>query len=208
MARHTGPVCRLCRREGMKLFLKGARCETAKCAISRREYPPGMHSWRRGKFSEYGTQLREKQKLKRAYGLLEKQFRLYFEEAERKKGNTGENLLVLLERRLDNVVYLLGFASSRAQGRQLITHGHLTVNGRRVDIPSYQLRIGDTIEPYNSENSKKHVKEHAEQSAERPMPGWLDRSVDPPKGTVVSLPSRDDISIPIQEQLVVEFCSK
>lgn len=208
MARHTGPVCRLCRREGMKLFLKGARCETAKCAISRREYPPGMHSWRRGKFSEYGTQLREKQKLKRAYGLLEKQFRLYFEEAERKKGNTGENLLVLLERRLDNVVYLLGFASSRAQGRQLITHGHLTVNGRRVDIPSYQLRIGDTIEPYNSENSRKNVKEHAEQSAERPMPGWLDRSVDPPKGTVVSLPSRDDISIPIQEQLVVEFCSK
>jgi len=208
MARYTGAVCRLCRREGVKLFLKGARCDTAKCAISRREYPPGMHSWRRGKFSEFGTQLREKQKLKRAYGLLEKQFRLYFAEAERKKGNTGENLMVLLERRLDNVVYILGFASSRAQGRQLISHGHIAVNGRRVDIPSYQVKVGDTIEPYGSETSKKLIKAHAEENAEHPIPGWLERSIDPPKGSVVALPTFDDVTLPVQVQLVVEFCSK
>ncbi len=208
MGRHTSAVCRLCRREGMKLFLKGPRCDTAKCAVSRREYPPGMHSWRRGKFSEYGTQLREKQKLKRAYGVFDKQFRLYFAEAERQKGNTGENLLILLERRLDNVVYILGFASSRAQGRQLITHGHIAVNGGRVDIPSYLVRPGHVIEPYGSEKSKQLVKDSLEQSAEREMPSWLERNIDPPKGTVASLPTRDDITLPVQEQLIVEFSSK
>lgn len=208
MGRHTGPVCRLCRREGMKLFLKGARCETAKCSVSRREYPPGMHSWRRGKFSAYGTQLREKQKLKRAYGLFEKQFRLYFAEAERKQGNTGDNLLILLERRLDNVIYVLGFALSRAQGRQLIAHGHITVNGRRVDIPSYSVTPGDVIEPYASEKSKQLIRGYLEQSEERQMPGWLERSTDPPKGSVVNMPTRDDVTLPVQEQLVVEFSSK
>jgi len=208
MARHTGSVCRLCRREGMKLFLKGARCETAKCAVSRREYPPGMHSWRRGKFSEYGTQLREKQKLKRAYGLFEKQFRLYFAEAERKTGNTGENLLILLERRLDNVVYILGFGLSRPQGRQLIAHGHIAVNGKRVDIPSYLVRTGDVVEPYDSEKSKQLIKGYLEQSEERQMPGWLERSIDPPRGTVVNMPARDDVTLPVQEQLIVEFSSK
>jgi len=192
----------------MKLFLKGARCETAKCSVSRREYPPGMHSWRRGKFSAYGTQLREKQKLKRAYGLFEKQFRLYFAEAERKQGNTGENLLILLERRLDNVIYVLGFALSRAQGRQLIAHGHITVNGRRVDIPSYSVRPGDVIEPYASEKSKQLIRGYLEQSEERQMPGWLERSTDPPKGSVVNMPTRDDVTLPVQEQLVVEFSSK
>lgn len=208
MARYAGPVCRLCRREGMKLFLKGARCETAKCSVSRREYPPGMHSWKRGKFSEYGIQLREKQKLRRYYGVLERQFRLYFAEAERGKGNTGEALLRLLERRLDNAVYILGFAMSRPQGRQLITHGHISVNGRRVNIPSYLLRQGDAIEPYNSEHSKKTIKGHLDQNQQRQMPQWLERSLDPPKGTVVNLPKREDVALPIQEQLIVEFSSK
>lgn len=208
MARYNGPVCRLCRREGTKLFLKGDRCETAKCGIARREYPPGMHSWRRGKFSEYGTQLREKQKLKRAYGLLEKQFRLYFAEAERTKGNTGENLLILLERRLDNVIYIVGFGSSRAQCRQLITHGHVAVNGRRLDIPSYSVKLGDVIEPYPSEKTRNLIKKYIEEGAERQMPPWLERSIDPPKGTVVSMPTRDDVTLPIQEQLIVEFASK
>ena len=192
----------------MKLFLKGARCETAKCSVSRREYPPGRHSWRRGKFSAYGTQLREKQKLKRAYGLFEKQFRLYFAEAERKQGNTGENLLILLERRLDNVIYILGFALSRVQGRQLIVHGHITVNGRRVDIPSYLVTPGDVIEPYTLEKSKQLIKGYLEESEERQMPGWLERSTDPPKGSVVNMPTRDDVTLPVQEQLVVEFSSK
>jgi len=192
----------------MKLFLKGARCETAKCSVSRREYPPGMHSWKRGKFSEYGIQLREKQKLRRYYGVLERQFRLYFAEAERGKGNTGEALLRLLERRLDNAVYILGFAMSRPQGRQLITHGHISVNGRRVNIPSYLLRQGDVIEPYNSEHSKKTIKGHLDQNQQRQMPQWLERSLDPPKGTVVNLPKREDVALPIQEQLIVEFSSK
>jgi len=192
----------------MKLFLKGARCETAKCSVSRREYPPGMHSWKRGKFSEYGIQLREKQKLRRYYGVLERQFRLYFAEAERGKGNTGEALLRLLERRLDNAVYILGFAMSRPQGRQLITHGHISVNGRRVNIPSYLLRQGDAIEPYNSEHSKKTIKGHLDQNQQRQMPQWLERSLDPPKGTVVNLPKREDVALPIQEQLIVEFSSK
>ncbi|HUS58054.1 MAG TPA: 30S ribosomal protein S4 [Planctomycetota bacterium] len=208
MARRTGAVCRLCRREGMKLFLKGTRCETAKCSVSRREYPPGMHSWKRGKFSEYGVQLREKQKLKRFYGLLEKQFKLNFAEAERGKGNTGEALLVLLERRLDNVCYILGFAPSRSTCRQFIVHGHVRVNGRRVDIPSFLVKPGDVIEPYNSDKSKALIKGLMEQSAERQMPPWLERSVDPPKGTVMSYPTRDNITLPVQEQLIVEFCSK
>ena len=208
MARRIGPVCRLCRREGVKLFLKGTRCETAKCAVSRREYPPGMHSWKRGKFSEYGIQLREKQKLKRFYGMLEKQFKLNFAEAERGKGNTGEALLILLERRLDNVCYILGFAPSRVTCRQFIAHGHVSVNGHRVTIPSYLVKAGDVVEPYNSDKSKKLIKGFMEQSAERRMPDWLERSIEPPKGTIVGMPVRDNVSLPVQEQLIVEFCSK
>ena len=208
MGRRLGPVCRLCRREGMKLFLKGMRCETAKCGVTRRDYPPGMHAWKRGKFSTYGIQLREKQKLKRFYGLLEKQFQLTFAEAERGKGNTGEALLVLLERRLDNVTYILGFAGSRSTCRQLIVHGHVTVNGRRVTIPSFLVKVGDIIDPYKSDTSKKTIKGNLEQSADRRMPAWLERSLDPPKGTVKNLPTRDEITLPVQEQLVVEFCSK
>jgi len=208
MARETGSVCRLCRREGMKLFLKGHKCETAKCPVSRREYPPGMHSWRRGKSSEYGVQLREKQKLKRYYGLFERQFQNYFQEAERKKGNTGEILLTLLERRLDNVVYALGFAPSRATCRQLINHGHIAVNGRRVDIASFSVKVGDVIEPYNSEQSKKTVSRFLEETGERNVPDWIERTTEPPKGTIVRLPAREDVTIPIQEQLIVEFCSK
>jgi len=208
MARRIGAVCRLCRREGVKLFLKGTRCDTAKCGVSRREYPPGMHSWKRGKFSEYGIQLREKQKLKRFYGLLEKQFRLNFAEAERGKGNTGEALLLLLERRLDNVIYILGFAPSRIGCRQLIVHGHVCVNGKRVNIPSCLVKPGNVVEPYKAETSKKLIKGFMEQSAERRLPAWLERSLDPPKGTVINYPAREDVSIPVQEQLVVEFCSK
>jgi len=208
MGRHLGPVCRLCRREGMKLFLKGTRCDSAKCSVARREYPPGMHAWKRGKFSTYGIQLREKQKLKRFYGLGEKQFQLTFAEAERGKGNTGEALLVLLERRLDNVIYVLGFAPARPAARQFIAHGHVVVNGRRVTIPSCRVKPGDVIEPYSSDRSKKLIKGYLEQSADRRMPPWLERSVEPPKGTVMSFPTRDQITLPVQEQLVVEFCSK
>ncbi len=208
MGRDLGAKCKLCRREGMKLMLKGPRCETAKCAFNRRDYPPGMHAWRRGKFSAYGGQLREKQKVKRFYGILERQFRRYFAEAERQKGNTGENLLVALERRLDNVVYHLGMAASRAQARQLITHGHIEVNGRRITVPSHSVRQGDVIAPRPGEGTSKLLALVREGVKGRAIPKWLERTEQPLQGRVVNLPSRDDVSIPVREHLIVELCSK
>ncbi len=208
MGRYIGPVCRLCRREGVKLFLKGTRCDSPKCAVTRRESPPGMHQVRRRKFSEFGKQLREKQKLRRFYGVLERQFRRYFALAERGRGNTGENLLVALERRLDNVLYRGRMAVSRAQGRQLIVHGHVYINGSKVDLPSHPVRAGDVIAPGPRETSLNLVKEYLEVSKYREVPSWLKVEESPPSIKVVSLPSRAEVGIPIQEQLVVEFCSK
>ncbi|MBM4030203.1 MAG: 30S ribosomal protein S4 [Planctomycetes bacterium] len=208
MGRDTGPKCKLCRREGMKLMLKGPRCETAKCAFSRRDFPPGMHAWRRGKFSAYGVQLREKQKLKRFYGILERQFRHYFAQAERQKGNTGENLLVALERRLDNVVHRLGMAASRQQARQLITHGHIEVNGRAISMPSRPVKPGDVIAPKRDEGTGKLLASVRELMKNRPMPSWLDLTPEPLQGRVVNLPNRDEVSAPVREQLIVELCSK
>ena len=208
MGRETSPKCKLCRREGMKLMLKGTRCETAKCAINRRDYPPGMHAWRRSKFSAYGVQLREKQKVKRFYGVLDRQFRRYFEEAERQKGNTGENLLVALERRLDNVVCRLGMAASRHQARQLITHGHLEVNGRRVTIPSHPVRPGDVIATQRNEGTTALIAKVREGTKGRPLPSWLEVTEEPLQGRVVNLPNREEVSVPVREQLIVELCSK
>jgi small subunit ribosomal protein S4 len=192
----------------MKLFLKGQRCFTEKCAVHRRNYPPGEHSHRRGKISEYGIQLREKQKLKRIYGVLERQFRLYFKEAERLPGNTGENLLTLLERRLDNVVLSGGFALSRNHARQLINHGHIHVNGRKVDIASFQVRPGDEVTPVPRDKTTKIVKEALEINASMRVPGWLEVDRDAVKTKVAGMPSREDVPHPIQEQLIVELCSK
>ena len=209
MARYTGPVCRLCRRERMKLFLKGERCFKEKCAIERRGYPPGQHGQRRGRRSlNYGPQLREKQKVKRIYGILEQQFRKYFQEAERKKGITGENLLILLERRLDNVVYSLGFASSRAQARQLVRHGHFSVDGRKITIPSFQVREGQSI--VVKENSKKNdfIRAAVESARGRGIPDWLELNAESYTGKVLALPKREDIKLPIQEQLIVELYSR
>ena len=208
MARYTGNKCKLCRREGMKLFLKGQRCFTDKCALSRRDYPPGVHAQRRSKVTEYGVRLREKQKLKRIYGVLERQFKLYFEEAERLKGNTGENLLMLLERRLDNVVLASGFAPSRNHARQLINHGHFTVNERRVDVASYTVRPGDAISPRRHEKTRKLIAEAVEVNKSQPIPGWLEVSGDALSSRVVGIPARSDVPHPIQEQLIVELCSK
>lgn len=208
MARFTGNVCKLCRREGMKLFLKGQRCFTEKCAVHRRNYPPGEHSHRRGKISEYGIQLREKQKLKRIYGVLERQFRLYFQEAERLPGNTGENLLTLLERRLDNVVLSAGLALSRNHARQLINHGHFRVNGRKVDIASFQVRQGDEIRPADKEKAKKVVGEALEVNSSMRVPTWLEIDREKSTARIANLPTREDVPHPIQEQLIVELCSK
>lgn len=208
MARYTGNKCKLCRREGMKLFLKGQRCFTDKCALSRRDYPPGVHAQRRSKVTEYGVRLREKQKLKRIYGVLERQFKLYFRESERLRGNTGENLLMLLERRLDNVVLASGFALSRNHARQMINHGHFQVNGRRVDISSFQVRPGDTVNPSSKEKARKMVAEAVEVNKSQPIPGWLEVSGDAMASKVVGVPSRTDVPHPIQEQLIVELCSK
>jgi small subunit ribosomal protein S4 len=208
MARYTGPVCRLCRRDGLKLFLKGTRCDTPKCAIERRESPPGMQQQRRGKLTDYGQHLREKQKVKHYYGVLERQFRRYFHRAEQTKGNTGNALLILLERRLDNIVHRLGFGLSRAQARQIIRHGHITVNGRRVDIPSYEVRIGDVIRVKNRAKSLDTVRSSLAE-AHREVPDFLSRSDgDIPEGIVGRLPSADDVSIPVQTQLIVELCSR
>lgn len=210
MARYTGAVCKLCRREGLKLYLKGDRCYSDKCAVAKRAYAPGQHgqSHSRRKVSEYGLQLREKQKARRIYGVLEKQFRNYFHKAEHQKGITGENLLRLLEARLDNVVYRLGFANCRVEARQLVLHGHFTVNGRKVNIPSYAVRIGDAIAI--KENSKKSAKfaEIAELAAHKTLPGWLEMDKDSLEGKVLALPSREDIDVPIEEHLIVELYSR
>ena len=209
MARYTGPVCRLCRRERMKLFLKGERCFKEKCAIERRGYPPGQHGQRRGRRSlNYGPQLREKQKVKRIYGILEQQFRKYFQEAERRKGITGENLLILLERRLDNVVYSLGFASSRAQARQLVRHGHITVDGRKITIPSFQVREAQTIVVKEGSKKNDFIRSSVESARGRGIPDWLELNADAMTGKVLALPRREDIKLPIQEQLIVELYSR
>jgi small subunit ribosomal protein S4 len=208
MARITGPVCKLCRRDGLKLFLKGTRCDTPKCAIERRDVPPGQNQARRGKLTDYGLHLREKQKVKHYYGVLERQFRGYFARAERGKGNTGEDLMSLLERRLDNIVHRLGFALSRAQARQLIGHGHITVNGKRVDIPSYMVKAGDVIRAKNRPKSLQAVLANLAES-HRDVPDFLSRSDGQiPEGRVSRLPGMDDVSIPVQANLIIELCSK
>ena len=208
MARHIDPVCKLCRREGMKLFLKGDRCYSQKCAIEKRNYPPGQHGQRRSKPSEYGLQLREKQKMKRIYGVLETQFRTYFEMAERQKGITGENLVRLLEQRLDNVVHRLGFAASRAQARTLVRHGHFRVNGRRVTVPSVLLRAGDVVEAQPQSRDLDVLKFAVEGARKRRVPSWLELDAANFTGRVLTLPSKEEMAIPVQEQLVVALYSK
>jgi len=208
LARYTGSVCRLCRREGIKLFLKGSRCETAKCAIERRAYLPGQHGQGRKKFSEYGVQLREKQKVKRFYGILEKQFRITFAAADRKKGITGENLLQSLELRLDNVVYRMGLGESRNSARQLIRHNHFMVNGKRVNIPSYAVKKGDTIAPDPRKVAKAPVKNALERLKSKTLPHWLAFDLESKQGLVQALPTREDVAIPVQEQLIVELYSR
>ena len=208
MARTTGSVCRLCRREGMKLFLKGDRCFKEKCAFERRGYAPGQHGRRRTKVQAYGVQLREKQKVKRMYGVLERQFRNYFASAARKKGITGSNLLQKLECRLDNVVYRLGFAFSRSAARQLVAHGHILVNGRRVDIPSNLVKAGALISLKEDSRKNELIKMCLDTAKGRGVPGWLELDADRFQGTVKQLPVREDIALPIQEQLIVELYSK
>ncbi len=208
MARYTEAVCRLCRREGQKLFLKGDRCYTQKCAMECRAYAPGMHGQSRSKTSEYGQQLREKQKAKRYYGLLESQFRDYFEMAERRPGQTGENLLSILESRLDNVVYRLGFAMSRAEARQLVSHGHFTVNGRKVNIPSYLVKPGMVITLKDSSKSLEKIKANVEANAFRQAPKWLEYDANNMVAKVTAAPAREDIDLPIEEHLIVELYSK
>ncbi len=209
MARYSGATCRLCRREGMKLFLKGERCYTEKCAVERRNVPPGQHGrGRRAKLAGYGLQLREKQKVKRMYGVLEHQFRRYFEAAERQRGVTGETLLQLLERRLDNVVYRLGLATSRPQARQLVRHGHVVVNGRKVDIPSYCVRAGDVIGVRPASAEQATIQHALEEVKGRGIPAWLEFDAERRAGRVAALPTRDQINLPVQEQLIVELYSK
>ncbi len=208
MARYTKTNCRLCRRENLKLFLKGERCYTEKCAYDRRNYPPGQHGQSRKKFSEYGTQLREKQKVKRIYGILENQFRNIFKEADRQKGITGETLLALLERRLDNIVYRLGFANSRDEARQLVRHNHFLVNQSKVNIPSYLVKPGDVIELREKSKKVVRVLEALEGVARRGVPQWLELDKDQLKGSMKGLPSREDVTLPIQEKLIVELYSK
>lgn len=207
MARYTGPACRLCRREGKKLFLKGERCTTGKCALDRRPTAPGQHGAARKKEGEYGMQLREKQKAKRAYGVLETQFHRYFESATREKGITGENLLVLLERRLDNVVYRCGFGSSRAQARQLVRHGHIRVNGKKVNIPSFLVNVGDVITIREKSAEAEHFKALREGSGKM-VPKWITVDNENLKATVAAAPARDDIDLTIQENLIVELYSR
>ena len=208
MARYRGSECRLCRAENLKLFLKGDRCYSDKCAIDRRPYPPGEHGKSRREFSEYGNQLREKQKVKRIYGVLERQFRTYFKKAERRKGITGENLLIFLERRLDNVIYRLGFTSSRNEARQLARHSHFLVNGKKVSIPSYLIKPGDVIQLRDESKKVSRISEALESVARRGIPQWLELDKTNLRGTVKSLPSREDLTMPIQEQLIVELYSK
>lgn len=210
MARYTGATCRTCRREGLKLFLKGTRCGTDKCAFSRRSYAPGQHGKgkRRPKVSNYGMQLREKQKVKKIYGILEKQFRRYFSIAARAKGVTGAKLLELLERRIDNVVFRSCFAVSRAQARQMVRHGHVLINNRKVNIPSYSVKTGDVIQIRAKEKRAKEIKEDMEKTKDRGVPGWLKQDTDAFKVTVSRLPERNDVGMDIQEQLIVELYSK
>lgn len=209
MARYTGPVCRLCRREDAKLFLKGDRCHSDKCAYDRRQYPPGQHGQgRRRRPSDFGHQLREKQKVKRMYGLLEKQFRGYYDRATRMKGITGENLLSLLERRLDNVALRCGFATSHAEARQLVRHGHVEVNGAKVSIPSFQVKPGDVVEVREKSRKVTRVQEALDKVDRNPLPAWVDLDKDNFKGTIRSLPVRADISADIDEQLIIELYSK
>ena len=209
MARYKDSVCRLCRRENLKLYLKGDRCYSDKCAFDRRSYPPGQHGERRGrKISDYGIQLREKQKVKRMYGLSEKQFHLFFERAERYRGITGTNLIVLLERRLDNVVYRLGFANSRAQGRQFVLHNHFLVNGKKVNIPSFLIKVGDSIEVKQKSRKVSAIADSLEAVVRRGIPQWLELEKEKHLGVVNGFPVREDITMPIQEQLIVELYSK
>ncbi len=208
MARYTEATCRLCRREKLKLFLKGDRCYTDKCAFERRSYAPGQHGQRGRKVSDYGIQLREKQKVKRIYGVLEKQFRGYYSRAERQKGITGNNLLILLERRLDNVVYRMGFASSRSQGRQLIRHNHFTVNGKKVNIPSYHVKVGDVIEVKEKSRKMPFILEAMETVVRREIPSWLQVDGSNFNGVVKEFPNREQLAMPINEQLIVELYSK
>jgi len=209
LARYTGSVCRICRRENLKLFLKGDRCYSDKCAFDRRGYPPGQHGQRRGrKISDYGIQLREKQKVKRMYGLSEKQFHLFFERADKQKGITGINLLVFLERRFDNVVYRLGLVNSRAQGRHFVKHNHFLVNGRKVNIPSYLIKIGDVVEVREKSRQIQSLEGALDAVVRRGIPQWLDLEKENMKGIVKEFPSREDITTPIQEQLIVELYSK
>ena len=208
MARYRGSVCRLCRREGIKLYLKGSRCETEKCAIEKRAYPPGQHGQERSKFSEYGVQLREKQKVKRIYGVLEKPFRNYFFAADKKKGVTGENLLQSLELRFDNVIYRMGLAPSRNAARQLVRHKHFTVNGKKMDVPSYILRQGDIITPNPIKAKKKPVNEAIENIKNKTLPEWLVFDTDSKQGIIQGMPTREDVKLPIEEQLIVELYSR
>lgn len=208
MARYTGLNCRICRRETMKLYLKGDRCYSDKCAVERRNFPPGQHGQNRGKLSDYGLQLREKQKIKRMYGLLEKQFKTYFKEADRQKGVTGTNFLILLERRLDNTVYRLGFASSRDQARQLVRHNHFLVNDGKVNIPSYLLRPGDKVVVRDGSRQVPAINEALESVPRRGVPAWLELDKANYEGIFKTLPTREEMNLPVQEQLVVEFYSK
>ncbi len=208
MARYTDSVCRLCRREGVKLYLKGERCYSEKCAVDKRPFPPGQHGQGRRRNSEYGTQLREKQKARRFYGVLEKQFEAYYDEAARRQGVTGENLLQLLESRLDNVVYRLGFAASRPEARQLVRHGHFLVNGRRVDIPSYMTKPGDVISVREKSQGLERIKTLLESAESRTVGAWLELDLGSKSGKIVRLPARDEIDTPVAEQMIVEHYSR
>lgn len=208
MAKYIGSACRLCRRENLKMFLKGDRCYSDKCAFDRRSYPPGQHGQRRRRFSDYGVQLREKQKVKRTYGLLENQFHTLFKKAERARGITGTNMLIFLERRLDNVVYRLGFASSRMEGRQLVSHSHFVVNGRKMNIPSYFVKVGDVIEVKEKSRKLAVISSAREAVVRRGVPAWLELSKEAFQGSVKAYPTREELTAPIQEQLIVELYSK
>jgi small subunit ribosomal protein S4 len=208
LARYTGSVCRQCRRENMKLFLKGDRCFSDKCSYDRRGYPPGQHGQRRSKQSDYGIQLREKQKVRRIYGISEKQFRITFKRADRLKGITGTNLLSLLETRMDNTVFRLGFVNSRNQGRHFVRHNHFTVNGKKVNIPSFQVKKGDVIELREKSRKVQAISDSLDAIVRRGVPSWLEINKDTFKGQVVGIPTREDITLPIQEQLIVELYSK
>jgi small subunit ribosomal protein S4 len=208
MARYTGPLCRLCRREGEKLFLKGTRCQTEKCGVERRKYAPGQHGQGRGKLSDYGLQLREKQKVRRIYGIMERQFRLYFEKAASMKGVTGEVLLQLLERRLDAAVFRMGFAANRREARQLVKHGHFLVNGRSADIPSHLLKPGDIVSVKASSKENPLIAENLSIAEHKGIPDWIQFDAQDVKGTFVRIPTRDEIQLPVQEQLIIELYSK